>query len=52
VESLAVLPIYTSHYNMSKKELAAAGVTPGMVRLSIGLEDPPDLIADLQQALS
>ena len=50
-ESLAVLPIYTSHWNMSRKELAAARVTPGTVRLSIGLEDPPDLIADLQQAL-
>lgn len=50
-ESLAVLPIYTSHYNLSRKELEAARVTPGTVRLSIGLEDPPDLIADLQQAL-
>jgi cystathionine beta-lyase/cystathionine gamma-synthase len=36
---------------MSKQELAAARVTPGTVRLSIGLEDPADLIADLQQAL-
>lgn len=51
VESLAVLPIYTSHYQMSPRELAAAGVTPGSVRLSIGLEDPDDLIADLRQAL-
>jgi O-acetylhomoserine (thiol)-lyase len=31
--------------------LAAAGVSPGTVRLSVGLEDPADLIADLQQAL-
>jgi methionine-gamma-lyase len=52
VESLAVLPIYTSHYNMSAKELAAAGVTPGTVRVSIGLEDPVDLIEDLRQALA
>jgi cystathionine beta-lyase/cystathionine gamma-synthase len=51
VESLAVLPIYTSHYRMSAKELAGAGVTPGTVRLSVGLEDPADLIADLKQAL-
>ncbi len=50
-ESLAVLPLYTSHYKMSAKELAAAGVSPGTVRLSIGLEDPQDLIADLKQAL-
>lgn len=52
VESLAVLPIYTSHYRMSAKELAAAGVSPGTVRLSIGLEDAGDLIADLKQALA
>jgi cystathionine beta-lyase/cystathionine gamma-synthase len=51
-ESLAVLPLYTSHYKMSAKELAAAGVSPGTVRLSIGLEDPQDLIADLKQALA
>jgi cystathionine beta-lyase/cystathionine gamma-synthase len=51
-ESLAVLPIYTSHYNMSPKELAAAGVSPGTVRLSVGLEDPKDLIEDLKQALA
>jgi cystathionine beta-lyase/cystathionine gamma-synthase len=52
VESLAVLPIYTSHHNLSRRELAAAGVTPGTVRLSIGLEEPADLIADLKQALA
>jgi cystathionine beta-lyase/cystathionine gamma-synthase len=50
-ESLVVLPIYTSHYKMSAKELAAAGVSPGTVRVSVGLEDPKDLIADLRQAL-
>jgi methionine-gamma-lyase len=51
VESLVVLPIYTSHYKMSLQELERAGVTPGTVRVSVGLEDPADLIADLQQAL-
>jgi len=51
VESLAVLPIYTSHYNMSLEELRAASVEPGTVRLSIGVEDPEDLIQDLRQAL-
>jgi methionine-gamma-lyase len=51
VESLCVLPIYTSHYKMSRQELAAAGVEPGTVRLSVGLEDPADLIEDLRQAL-
>ena len=51
VESLVILPIYTSHYNMSRDELRNAGVEPGTVRVSIGLEDPADLIADLRQAL-
>ena len=52
VESLVVLPVYSSHYNMSDEELARSGVTPGTVRVSIGVEDPEDLIADLQQALA
>ncbi len=52
VESLVVLPIYTSHYRMSEKELRAAGVEPGTVRVSVGLEDPKDLIEDLRQALA
>ena len=52
VESLVVLPIYTSHYKMSQTELRAAGVAPGTVRVSIGLEDARDLIADLKQALA
>jgi cystathionine beta-lyase/cystathionine gamma-synthase len=52
VESLIVLPIYTSHYRMVTQELAAAGIGPGTVRMSIGLEDPGDLLADLRQALS
>jgi methionine-gamma-lyase len=52
VESLVVLPIYSSHYRMSVAELRAAGVEPGTVRVSIGLEDPADLIEDLRQALA
>ncbi|HKO03329.1 MAG TPA: aminotransferase class I/II-fold pyridoxal phosphate-dependent enzyme [Candidatus Acidoferrales bacterium] len=52
VESLVILPAYTSHYNMSAAELKAAGVTPGTVRVSVGLEDAGDLIADLCQALA
>jgi methionine-gamma-lyase len=51
VESLVVLPIYTSHYRMSREELRRAGVEPGTVRVSIGLEDSQDLIEDLRQAL-
>jgi methionine-gamma-lyase len=52
VESLVILPIYSSHYNMSAEELQRADVSPGTVRVSIGLEDPQDLIADLKQALA
>jgi cystathionine beta-lyase/cystathionine gamma-synthase len=52
VESLVVLPIYTSHYRMSLDELKAAGVEPGTVRVSVGLEDAGDLIEDLRQALA
>ncbi|HLW81948.1 MAG TPA: aminotransferase class I/II-fold pyridoxal phosphate-dependent enzyme [Candidatus Acidoferrales bacterium] len=51
VESLVVLPAYTSHYHMSAEELERAGVKPGTVRVSIGLEDAEDLIEDLRQAL-
>lgn len=52
VESLVVLPIYTSHYKLSSAELTAAGVSPGTIRVSIGLEDPEDLIEDLRNALN
>ena len=51
VESLCSLPVLTSQYGYSDEELARAGVTKGMARLSIGLEDPEDLVADLDQAL-
>jgi cystathionine beta-lyase/cystathionine gamma-synthase len=51
VDSLVSLPVLTSHYNYSGEELARAGVTAGMVRLSVGLEDEEDVIADLDRAL-
>jgi cystathionine beta-lyase/cystathionine gamma-synthase len=51
VESLCSLPILTSQWGHTDEELARAGVTPSMVRLSIGLEDPDDLLADINQAL-
>jgi cystathionine beta-lyase/cystathionine gamma-synthase len=51
VDSLVSLPVLTSHYNYSDEELDRAGVTAGMLRVSIGLEDEVDLIADLDQAL-
>jgi len=51
VESLVILPIYSSHYRMSLEELARVGVSPGTVRMSVGIEDVGDLIGDLEQAL-
>jgi cystathionine beta-lyase/cystathionine gamma-synthase len=51
VESLCSLPIITSQWGHSDDELRRAGVTHSMARLSVGLEDADDLIADLDQAL-
>ena len=52
VESLASMPVLTSQWNYTDDQLRQAGVTRGMLRLSVGLEDADDLIADLDQALS
>jgi cystathionine beta-lyase/cystathionine gamma-synthase len=52
VESLCSLPVLTSQWGHSDAQLAEAGVTRSMARLSIGLEDPQDLIEDLDQALT
>jgi cystathionine gamma-synthase len=52
VESLASLPALLSHRQLSPEERAEAGVPDGMVRLSVGIEDPEDLWADLEQALA
>ncbi len=51
IESLVSLPVITSQWGHSDEQLEAAGVTKGMLRLSVGLEDVADLIADLDQAL-
>lgn len=51
VESLCSLPVLTSQWGHTDEELHRAGVTESMARLSVGLEDPDDLIADLDQAL-
>ena len=51
-ESLCSLPVLTSHYGLSDARLAEAGVTRGMLRLSVGLEGADDLVADLEQALT
>lgn len=51
VESLITHPVTMTHGDMTAAERAAVGISDGLVRLSVGLEDAEDLIADLQQAL-
>lgn len=48
--SLVIHPASTTHFRMDDAALTAAGITPGTIRLSIGLEDPDDLIDDLKRA--
>jgi cystathionine gamma-synthase len=50
VESLVSQPVTTSHHGLTDQERVRRGISGGMVRLSIGLEDAGDLIADLAQA--
>jgi len=52
VKSLAAHPASTTHRQLAGAELTAAGVTPDMIRLCIGIEDIEDIIADLEQALA
>jgi O-acetylhomoserine (thiol)-lyase len=49
--SLVIHPASTTHFRMDDASLALAGITPGTIRLSIGLEDAADLIDDLKRAL-
>ena len=51
VESLVSLPVHTSHYGLPEEKLREAGIDPGMVRLSMGVEDAADLLADVERAL-
>ena len=50
-KSLVIHPASTTHSRMDDEALLAAGIAPGLVRLSVGLENAKDLLADLQQAL-
>jgi len=52
VESLVTQPCTTTHHGLTPQERARRGISDAMLRLSIGLEDPADLIADLHQALA
>ncbi|PZR60470.1 MAG: bifunctional O-acetylhomoserine aminocarboxypropyltransferase/cysteine synthase [Candidatus Eremiobacter antarcticus] len=51
-KSLVIHPASTTHSQLDDAGLSAAGITPDMVRLSVGLEDPDDLIWDLEQGLA
>jgi O-acetylhomoserine (thiol)-lyase len=50
-KSLVIHPASTTHAQLSEEDQRAAGVTPDMIRLSVGIEDVTDLIEDLDQAL-
>jgi O-acetylhomoserine (thiol)-lyase len=50
-KSLVIHPGSTTHFRVPDAELRASGIMPGTIRLSIGLEDPDDLVDDLEQAL-
>ena len=50
--SLVIHPASTTHFRMDDAALAQAGIGPGTIRLSIGLEDPDDLLEDLKRALA
>ena len=50
-ETLVSIPVYSSHIGMSTKELRSHGVTPGMIRISVGLEGIDDLKHDFARAL-
>ena len=51
-KSLVIHPATTTHYRMSDEDLKKAGIGPGTIRLSIGLEDADDLIQDLERSLA
>ena len=51
-KSLVIHPASTTHAQLNEAEQKAAGVTPDMIRISIGIENADDLIADLEQALA
>jgi len=51
VETLVCHPLTTTHSSLSQQELEMAGITEGLVRVSVGIEDWRDLLADFEQAL-
>ena len=51
-KSLVIHPASTTHRQLNEDEQRAAGVTPDLIRLSIGLESPDDILWDIDQALA
>ena len=51
-KTLAIHPASTTHEQLSEKEQITAGVTPGQVRISVGIEHIEDIKADIEQALN
>jgi O-acetylhomoserine (thiol)-lyase len=51
-KTLVIHPASTTHQQLTLEEQLKAGVTPGLVRISVGIEDVRDIIADLDQALA
>jgi O-acetylhomoserine (thiol)-lyase len=51
-KTLVIHPASTTHAQLTEQQLIDAGVLPGVVRISVGIEDPEDVIADLDQALT
>jgi O-acetylhomoserine (thiol)-lyase len=52
VRTLVIHPASTTHQQLDDEALTAAGVGPDLIRLSVGLEDPDDILWDLDQALA
>ena len=50
-KSITTHPATTTHQRLSPEQKVTLGITPGLVRISIGIEDTDDLLADLRQAL-
>ncbi|WP_334169337.1 PLP-dependent transferase, partial [Timonella senegalensis] len=48
VRSLVIHPASTTHSQLTEEQLLAAGITPGLVRLSVGIENIEDILADLE----
>ena len=49
--TIAIHPASTTHSKLTDQERAAVGITPGLIRIAVGLEDVKDIIADISQAI-